>query len=161
MQKQTLVLWTLVKVAFAVLLVGWGALHLRRWDAYVGLRLPGWVRVPGLVLMVAGGFVVLVCGGVLSTRGILSTPGERFWPKEFVVFGPFRYVRNPMSLGWVVCMLGLGLYESSVSVVLFTAALFLFLHSIVVLVEEPGLEKRFGESYREYKRSVNRWVPKI
>jgi protein-S-isoprenylcysteine O-methyltransferase Ste14 len=39
--------------------------------------------------------------------------------------------------------------------------LFAFIHLIVVYVEEPGLEKRFGESYLQYKRSVNRWLPRF
>ena len=82
-------------------------------------------------------------------------------PKEFVAFGPFRYIRNPMSLGAVILMLGFALYESSISILLLAAALFLFFHLIVVYVEEPGLEKRFGESYQEYRRSVNRWLPKF
>jgi protein-S-isoprenylcysteine O-methyltransferase Ste14 len=30
----------------------------------------------------------------------------------------------------------------------------------VVLVEEPGLERRFGESYLAYKRAVRRWLPR-
>jgi protein-S-isoprenylcysteine O-methyltransferase Ste14 len=29
-----------------------------------------------------------------------------------------------------------------------------------VLGEEPGLERRFGDEYREYKREVPRWVPR-
>jgi protein-S-isoprenylcysteine O-methyltransferase Ste14 len=41
----------------------------------------------------------------------------------------------------------------------FAALLFVFLHSIVIFVEEPGLERRFGDSYRRYKQSVNRWLP--
>lgn len=73
--------------------------------------------------------------GILSTRGILETPGDRFFPKEFAAFGPFCCVRTPMSLGALILMLGLGLYD----------------HVIIVKVEEPGLEKRFGESYRQYK----------
>ena len=28
------------------------------------------------------------------------------------------------------------------------------------LVEEPELERRFGESYRQYKASVPRWIPR-
>jgi protein-S-isoprenylcysteine O-methyltransferase Ste14 len=160
MQKRALVIWSSVKAAIAVSLVGWGALHLRGWDAYVGVRLPSWSRAPGRALMIAGGLLVLVCGGVLSTLGFL-TPEDRFFPKQFTASGPFRYVRNPMSLGWVILMLGLGLHESSVLVVAFSAALFLFVHVVIVFVEEPGLEKRFGESYREYKRSVHRWVPKF
>ena len=103
--------------------------------------------------------MILACGGSLSTRGILSMPGERLLPQEFVAFGPFRIVRNPMSLGFVILMLGLGLYASSLSILVFASALFLFLHLVVVYVEEPGLEKRFGETYREYKRSVHRWLP--
>jgi protein-S-isoprenylcysteine O-methyltransferase Ste14 len=29
------------------------------------------------------------------------------------------------------------------------------------LVEEKALEKRFGEAYREYKRNVPRWAPRL
>jgi len=161
MKRQTLVLWALAKVAIAVLFVGWCALHLRRWDSYLGVSLPAWTRTPGFIFLISGGLLVLACGGILSAQGILETSGDRFFPKEFVAFGPFRYIRNPMSLGAVILMLGLGLYESSVSILLLALALFLFFHVIIVKVEEPGLEKRFGESYREYKRSVNRWLPKF
>ena len=161
MKRQALVFWALAKVAIVVLFVGWCALHLRRWDPYLGVSLPAWSRTPGLIFLISGSLLVLMCGGILSTRGILETPGDRFFPKKFVAFGPFCYMRNPMSLGAVILMLGLGLYESSVSILLLALALFLFFHVVVVYVEEPGLEKRFGESYREYKRSVNRWLPKF
>jgi|SRR5579872_1803827 len=161
MRKVALVVWTLFCVVVALLVVCWGVQQLRRWDPSVGLRLRAWSWAPGLILMIGGGFVVLLCGGILGARGFWSTPGERLWPTEFVASGPFRYVRNPMSLGWVTLMLGLGLYESSVTVVLSAAALFLLLHLIVVYGEEPGLEKRFGEGYRDYKRSVNRWIPRF
>jgi len=33
-------------------------------------------------------------------------------------------------------------------------------HAFVVLYEEPTLERRFGESYRRYRGSVNRWIPR-
>jgi protein-S-isoprenylcysteine O-methyltransferase Ste14 len=29
-----------------------------------------------------------------------------------------------------------------------------------VLQEEPGLERRFGDDYRAYKRNVPRWIPR-
>ncbi len=161
MRKAALVVWTLTCVAVALSVIMWGVLHLRRWDAYIGIRLPAWSRAVGAVLMVGGGFLTLLCGGILGARGIWTTPGERLWPTEFVATGPFRHVRNPMSLGFVALMLGLGLDEASVLVVAFSVALFLLLHGIVVFAEEPGLEKRFGESYREYKRSVGRWIPRV
>jgi protein-S-isoprenylcysteine O-methyltransferase Ste14 len=27
-------------------------------------------------------------------------------------------------------------------------------------VEEPGLARRFGETYLAYRRSTNRWIPR-
>ncbi|MEN6496322.1 MAG: hypothetical protein ABFD16_18720, partial [Thermoguttaceae bacterium] len=31
----------------------------------------------------------------------------------------------------------------------------------IPLVEEPGLAKRFGEDYVEYKQNVPRWIPRL
>jgi protein-S-isoprenylcysteine O-methyltransferase Ste14 len=33
-------------------------------------------------------------------------------------------------------------------------------HLFVVLYEEPTLEARFGDSYRAYKRTTPRWIPR-
>jgi protein-S-isoprenylcysteine O-methyltransferase Ste14 len=161
MNRPMLVLWTLAKVALSVLFVGWGALYFRRWNPYLGVSLAAWTWRPGLIFLIFGGVLVFACGGILSTRGIYETPGDRLFPREFVAFGPFRYLPNPMSLGGVILMAGLGLYESSGCILLLAAVLFLFFHLLVVYMEEPGLARRFGESYRDYQRSVNRWLPKF
>lgn len=160
MHRQTLVWWAVTKTAIVILLLGWCVLHVRRFDGYLGVSVPVWSRAPGLILLSSGALLVLTCAGILSTRGILS-PGDRLFPKEFVASGPFRYIRNPMSFGVVAFMVGLGLYEASLSILLFAAALFVALHLVIVYVEEPGLERRFGESYQDYKRSVNRWLPRL
>ncbi len=42
------------------------------------------------------------------------------------------------------------------------AGFFFFLNTVYfVFVEEPGLERRFGESYLRYKATVPRWIPKL
>jgi protein-S-isoprenylcysteine O-methyltransferase Ste14 len=145
------VIWTISRVVTAVLFLGWAALHLRPLDHLIGVVLPEWLKPAGMALLLVGGIVVLLCGGMLSTPGII--------PTKFVVVGPFRYVRNPMSLGGVTMMLGLALFCRSISILLFSAVLFLALHGLVVFWEEPFLEKRYGESYLQYKDSANRWIP--
>jgi hypothetical protein len=77
-------------------------------------------------------------------------------PKEFVAFRPFRYLRNPMSLGVPILVLELGLYESSTSILRLALALSLFLHLVVFYVEEPGLERRFWGLM-----VANIWCPQI
>jgi protein-S-isoprenylcysteine O-methyltransferase Ste14 len=153
MNRVLIVIWTLLRVVAAVLFVGWAALHLRMLDHFFGVRLPQWLTPAGILLLLVGGIIVLLCGGMLSTPGIA--------PTEFVVGGLFRYVRNPMSLGAVTMMFGLALFCRSISILLFSVILFLTLHGIVVFVEEPRLERRFGESYLQYKHSVNRWLPTL
>jgi len=44
-------------------------------------------------------------------------------------------------------------------VLAFSAAWWALVHTFVVLVEEPGLATRFGETYEHYRRHVPRWIP--
>ncbi|MGH7485585.1 MAG: methyltransferase family protein [bacterium] len=154
-------LWTTSLVAAIWVLVGWLLLHLRGLDQKSGLVLPDWTPRVGLPVLVIGAIAVLGCGGLLSTRGILSRHGEdRLFPTQFIAFGPFRYVRNPMSLGAVILIAGIGLCGRSGYVLAVAALAFVFFHGVVIFVEEPGLEQRFGESYSIYKSRVNRWLPR-
>ena len=151
MSRTAAVVWTVARVAVAVSLIGWAALHLRFFDRFMGVEVPQWLQPVGLAMLIVGGIFVLLCGGMLHTPAFL--------PTEFVVGGPFRYLRNPMSLAAVTMMLGLGLFYRSLAILLCGCFLFVLLHALVVFVEEPLLAKRFGPSYLRYKQSVNRWLP--
>ncbi len=74
--------------------------------------------------------------------------------------GSYRWVRNPIYIGGLAVFLGFGLSLASLSVVLTTLPVAGLVHAFVALFEEPQLERRFGESYIRYKRSVNRWSPR-
>ena len=154
--------WKVAIVIAVWLAVGWLTGYLRPLDVSLGVELPAWVQIPGIVAVVAGAALVLICGVMLSTSGIGTLRGEEwFMPREFVATGPFRFVRNPMSLGGAVLMTGIALWHQSALGLGLPVALFLVFHLVVVYKEEPGLEKRFGDSYREYRRNVPRWVPRI
>jgi protein-S-isoprenylcysteine O-methyltransferase Ste14 len=38
---------------------------------------------------------------------------------------------------------------------------YVYYNVFVVHVEEPGLERRFGISYRAYNQLINRWLPRF
>ena len=41
-------------------------------------------------------------------------------------------------------------------------AIFFFINALYIpLVEERGLERRFGTEYLEYKKNVPRWIPRM
>src|SRR5258708_3641592 len=162
MSRVFAIAWKVAIVIVVWLALGWLTGYLRPLDASLGVELPAWVQIPGIVALLAGAALVLLCGALLSTSGIGTLRGEEwFMPRKFVATGPFRFVRNPMSLGGAVLMTGIALWHQSTLGIGLTVALFLVFHLVVVYKEEPGLEKRFGDSYREYRRNVPRWVPRI
>jgi protein-S-isoprenylcysteine O-methyltransferase Ste14 len=82
-------------------------------------------------------------------------------PRALVVRGPYRFVRNPMISGVVFLLFGEALVLRSLPHAAWAAS-FLALNTVYLpLVEEPGLERRFGEAYREYCRHVPRVVPRL
>lgn len=75
-----------------------------------------------------------------------------------VTGGPFGYSRNPLYVGLMGLLLGIGLIFNTWWGVLALVPVFLILHSGVVLREETYLERKFGEPYRTYKASVRRYL---
>lgn len=126
----------------------------RAWDG----TLPVALIAPGAVLGAAGAAMVILCVALFVVRGH-GTPAIFDAPRRFVAVGPYRYVRNPMYLGAVALFTGFGLYTRSVAVLVFTVLWFLLIHTVVLLIEEPGLRTRFGQPYEDYCRRVRRWMP--
>jgi len=155
-----IILRSIVYVPLFILLFGWIALNVRGFDRQIGVALPSWVISIGIIFMTFGGFLVLTCVAVFIIIG-KGTPAVFDPPTEFVATGPYAYVRNPMYVGGFILLTGFGLYHTSISIVILSVLLIGLFHLIVVFVEEPSLEKLFGKSYGEYKKRVNRWIPKF
>lgn len=82
-------------------------------------------------------------------------------PRHLVVSGIYRHVRNPMISGFFLVLLGEALAFRSQGLLIWAAIFFAMGVIFIPLVEEPLLERRFGEEYREYRRNVPRWVPRV
>ena len=95
-----------------------------------------------------------------SGRG---TPAPFIPPQRLVVVGFYRYVRNPMYVGFAAGWIGLWIVfgHASLAAVVTVAAVALGVHLFVVFYEEPTLRGKFGEAYEEYCRNVRRWWPRV
>ena len=159
MEAFFITLRSLIYVPAFILFFGWIALSVRVYDERIGLLLPLWTKPTGIVLMIIGGTLALICVIAFIIRG-KGTPAVFDPPTEFIAIGPYKYVRNPMYIGGFILLFGFGLYHHSISILILSVILIFLFHLFVVLAEEPQLENRFGESYVAYKNSVNRWMPK-
>jgi protein-S-isoprenylcysteine O-methyltransferase Ste14 len=159
MRSIVVVLKTLFMAACAVVLFGFLGSKLSALDSMIPLNLPPWVTYFGIALIVIGTILSFICFAMFARGGAL-TPGPTFPdPNVFISRGPYNYVRNPMAKGGLAVLLGWGLYERSPAILLLGLLTAVLMHLLVVCVEEPKLERRFGQSYLAYKGRVNRWVP--
>src|SRR5262249_25832164 len=80
------------------------------------LPMPEWLVIPGFVIAIVGAAVDFWCIAMFAWIG-KGTPAPFDAPREFVAVGPYRYVRNPMYLGALAIMGGLGLALHSLSAI--------------------------------------------
>lgn len=90
-----------------------------------------------------------------------GTPAPIDPPKNLVVRGLHRYVRNPMYIGVALIIAGQAWLFASVHTAIYLACFALIVHLFVVFYEEPALGKKFGEEYTSYKARVPRWIPRF
>ena len=82
-------------------------------------------------------------------------------PRELVVQGPYRYVRNPMYLSVTAIVLGELLLSGSRPLLVYWAIWFAAANLFVIGYEEPTLRRRFGPAYERYRGTVGRWLPRL
>lgn len=115
----------------------------------------GW-RWSGLVL-VAAGIVLLVAG----RRALLKaeTNVNPFKPTlAIVTAGPYRFTRNPLYVGVTLIHCGLTLLINTWWCFVFLVPVLFLIHFGVVTREERYLERKFGDSYRQYRARVRRYL---
>ena len=91
-----------------------------------------------------------------------GTPAPIAPPQRLVVVGFYRYVRNPMYLGFAAGWIGLWIVfgHAKPSLIAAVAAVALGVHLFVIFYEEQTLRGKFGAGYDEYCRNVSRWWPR-
>jgi protein-S-isoprenylcysteine O-methyltransferase Ste14 len=116
------------------------------------------VQFAALLPLGVGTAIYLRCLWEFATRG-RGIPAPIDHPKQLVVTGLYRYVRNPMYLGVLLFLFGESLFLQYWNLFVYALAWLVFVHLNVLLYEEPNLRRKFGPSYERYTAAVRRWVP--
>lgn len=118
------------------------------------------LHLAGGLLFLTGALLLVLCirEFAVSGRGTLAPMDP---PRELVVAGLYRYVRNPMYLSVATILLGELLLTRSTGLLLFASVWFVIVNLFVLGYEEPALRRRFGASYESYASRVGRWLPRL
>ncbi len=140
--------------------------HPRRFDAGTVFWASPVAFLGAVVLALWGIFWMARSWWFLLTRG-KGHPTEAFGvevtpvTQQLVTGGPYARTRNPMVFGYFCVLLALALVEGSVGVLIAVLMVAAVGWVNILHFEEPRLERRFGEAYRQYRRRVPRFVPSL
>lgn len=115
-----------------------------------------WPITIGLIITVTG---QIIRGATIGLAYIIrGGKGGKVHAEELVTEGIFNHCRNPLYVGNILMLLGVGILSNSLLYLLVFIPFFLFVYQAIVLAEENFLRNKFGQSYINYCRRVNRWL---
>jgi protein-S-isoprenylcysteine O-methyltransferase Ste14 len=119
--------------------------------------------LPRTFAALLGSFLVVVAVWVFlySMRKfrMAGTPVPGNAPTTAIVrTGPYRFSRNPIYLAFSIFQLGIASWVNSVWLLGTLIPAVAIMAFVVIPREERYLERKFGADYRDYKRSVRRWL---
>jgi protein-S-isoprenylcysteine O-methyltransferase Ste14 len=126
------------------------------WRSPIDLGVSRWLGAPVLALGLA---ILLLTIWDFARKGE-GTLAPWDAPRHLVHSRLYGWTRNPMYLGVLGCLFGLGLLEASGGVLLYGAFMAIVFHVRVIVYEEPVLRRQFGDAYVRYLAAVPRWIPR-
>lgn len=114
-----------------------------------------------LIIGVIYGIWSIMIQNIIGKGGPVEIGNIEISPKteNLVVSGPYKNTRNPMLFGTFLIYLAFALFINSLTSVILVCAIFVFMLSVVVKLEEKRLLKDFGNQYEEYRKKVSMFIP--
>lgn len=118
-----------------------------------------WRYTAGIAVALSGQIVRAVTIGLAYI--IRGGRNRQVYAKKLVTDGIFAHSRNPLYLGNILIVIGLGIAAHSIPFYIIGIPFFLFMYAAIIRAEEHFLADKFGDEYREYCMSVNRLIPRL
>jgi protein-S-isoprenylcysteine O-methyltransferase Ste14 len=113
-------------------------------------------RIAGTLILIASVWLALSAEAAMKRAGTNVRPDRP--TLALVTDGPFRFTRNPLYLAAIGIYVGIALLVDTLWPLVLLIPLLVVLAKGVIGREERYLEAKFGETYRNYKSRVRRWL---
>lgn len=124
-------------------------------EAHFGEQYYWWPIIIGLLVTVTG---QLIRGATIGLAYIVrGGKDKKVYADRLVTEGIFNHCRNPLYVGNVLMLVGVGILSNSLIYVCVFIPLFLFIYQAIILAEENFLRNKFGKAFNDYCARVSRW----
>src|SRR5690606_21093810 len=103
------------------------------------------------------GLMLLAWAALNFQRAGTNVPTNR--PSTAIVAtGPYRFSRNPIYIAMLIGQIGVAIYFDNAWQFVVAIPFIAVLRYGVIAREESYLERKFGQTYLDYKARVRRWL---
>lgn len=128
-------------------------------EQYFGAAYYWWPLAIGLLVTITG---QLIRGATIGLAYIIRGGKDgKVYAEDLVTTGIFHHCRNPLYVGNILMLLGVGILSNSLLYVAVVMPVFMLIYHAIVLAEENFLRGKFGQAFNVYCGQVNRWVPSL
>ena len=118
-----------------------------------------WPIIIGLLITISG---QVIRGATIGLSYIIrGGRDKKVYAEDLVTTGIFNHCRNPLYVGNILMLLGVGILSDSLIYVLLVMPVFIIIYQSIVLAEEDFLKNKFGKNFYSYCERVNRWIPSL
>ena len=120
---------------------------------------PDYYRYPLIIGLVVTALGQLIRGATIALAYIVrGGKDKKVYANTLVTNGIFAHCRNPLYVGNILMLVGVGILVNSLLYLVVFIPLFLFIYQAIVLAEEHFLRNKFGSDFDAYTRRVHRWL---
>ncbi|OLQ80527.1 protein-S-isoprenylcysteine methyltransferase [Photobacterium proteolyticum] len=128
------------------------------------------IQLPKQTLFATGStlaaVIITLLGAIIAISGVLAfrkarTTANPMEPQDastLVNSGVYRVTRNPMYLGFLLMLVGFGIFLQSAYSLVLCVGFILYMNRFQIEPEERFLEVHFQDEFVLYKGKVRRWI---
>ena len=116
------------------------------------------LRAIGVIFLIFG--LVIIFLAVLKFIKTKTTvdPTRPEKTSNLVISGVYKLTRNPMYLGMLFLIMAYAIYNNSIFGCIVIPIFIFYINKFQIEPEEIEMRKKFGESFENYCKKVNRWL---
>ncbi|WP_176544923.1 methyltransferase family protein [Bacillus cereus] len=117
------------------------------------------LKVGSIILGILGLGLMFISAKIIYSD--LDTPLWDKPPSKLVKYGPYKYTRNPMTMGMLIVLMSESIFFNSFILLIWFLIFFMISQILIIKIEEPSLSKKFGDEYTIYQIQTPRWFKLI
>ena len=116
------------------------------------------LKAVGIIFLILG--LIMIFLAVLKFIKTKTTvdPTRPHKTSNLVITGIYKITRNPMYLGMLFLIIAYAIYNNNIIGCIVIPVFIFYINKFQIEPEEIEMRKKFGESFENYCKKVNRWL---